>query len=302
MSWLQAPGTGQESDGMSDVSWFTEPPGLAASQTYGSESVPSSKPSPNVEHSQRSNVRPQPARAVSSQTTLDRLPLMNRLLIALFVGACATPPVTPAEAPAPAVEAPQAKAPSPPENAPAPGPLPPGQPLADGSPVYLVGYGIRLRLHPPFQGARMPGLLEENNPDVLFVSWWDVNAENAGKDGRSGLFNVGIVPHATPTAAETFTEVEIERDGRPTTTLRLGDSGTELRLPAGYAALGGFGSVTPGPSTPSWSLQVGDDPPIPWPDKTMFHANDPATGSPVSFERVPRKPWGPWKTDAAVTP
>ena len=174
-------------------------------------------------------------------------------------------------------------------------PLPPGAPLADYPTVALVGFGLRFELNPPFQAARMGGLLEEGNPNVVFVSWWDVNAEGAGQNGRAGLYNVGIVPRALPEGATTYTPVQVERDGKTTTALRIGDTGTELRLPAGINALGGMGTVKVGPNTDDWRIQVGDAEPVEWPDKEMLHSWDPADGGPVHFDKMPQKPHGPWK-------
>jgi len=226
------------------------------------------------------------------------------LVLAACSGA-ATPEPAPPEAP----EAePSAKAASPaktskaapkqaasPEAQKPPEPLPPGASQAGFPTVALVGFGLRFELNPPFQAARMANMLEEGNEHVLFVSWWDVNAEGAGQHGRAGLYNVGIVPHALPEGATEYTPVDVERNGKTTIALRLGDTGTELRLPAGISALGGMGVAKVGPNTDSWHIQVGDAEPIEWPDKQMLHSWDPADGGPVYFDKMPRKPFGPWQ-------
>jgi hypothetical protein len=223
------------------------------------------------------------------------LPLL--LCVAACSGAAPSEPVTP-EPVAPAVEskgnvksesADKPKAPATP-----PGPLPPGTATPDFPTVALVGFGLRFELNPPFQAARMAGLLEEGNPHVLFVSWWNVHADGAGQHGRAGLYNVGIVPHALPDGATTFAPVEIERHGKKTIALRLGTDGTELRLPAGINALGGMGLAKVGPNTDTWKIQVDTAEPVEWPENTMLHSWDPKDGGPLYFDKMPRQPFGPW--------
>lgn len=176
-------------------------------------------------------------------------------------------------------------------DAPALQPLPEAA-AVDAPPIHLVGYGISLRLNPPFQAMRMPNVVEGAPETGTIVSWWDVSAPLAGVRGDAGLHNLQIaakVPsEAAPPEKSTFTSAK----GNTFVAWQAGD-GTQVRLPYGYATLGGFGPIEAGPRTDGWKVKAGDAL-LDWPPDTMLHSADPASGRPVSFEEVPRRPWGPW--------
>jgi hypothetical protein len=180
------------------------------------------------------------------------------------------------------------------ETAPAaPVPLPDGKAVEGVPPVYLVGHGLRIQLHPPFQLARMGAAMGEH-PDLVVWSWWDVNAEAAGKSGRAGLYNVSLVPSDKTVAAGPMVVDTETRRSRTLHLLRFGKGGPFLRLPEGHNALGGMGVAELGPPDPVWRFQVGDGPLLEWEDKLMVHSGDPAKGESVRFLVKPVKPWGPW--------
>lgn len=182
---------------------------------------------------------------------------------------------------------------------PEPAPLPEGAATPGYPTVAIVGFGVRFQLNPPFQAAVMPGQIEAGNDHTMYVSWWDVGAENAGRHGRVGLYNVGVLPKPVPDGENAIQHDVFEHRGGKNHRLRLGDSGTELRLPKGINALGGMGSVSPGPALSEWKVQVGDAEPVAWPEKTLLHSWDPASGSPIHFDAIPKQPYGPWPTPAA---
>lgn len=174
--------------------------------------------------------------------------------------------------------------------------LPAGVPNTATPPIKLLGFGISLTLHPPFQGAKLGENLQSGNPDAMVVSWWDVNAEKAGVAGRAGLHNSTIVPVAT-TAADAEIRPGTWMNRKKTIhTLEFGEGGTVLRMPYGYNALGGFGTLENGPTHAEWKMQVGDAAPIPWPEEKglMLHSWDPADGGPLKWQKMPVRPWGPW--------
>ena len=182
------------------------------------------------------------------------------------------------------------------------GPLPPGKPMADFPKVAIVGFGIRFELHPPFQAARMNGMYDSESEEVLIVSWWDVGHEAAGRHGRVGLYNVGLIPAPKPadvTELRAFTE-----DGRKGTEHRLqvGETGTVIRLPDNHSALGGMGVISVGPADAEWRVQVGDAPPVAFPRDHFLHSWDPADGGPLYFDKMPRQPYGAWPVHEPVTP
>jgi len=175
------------------------------------------------------------------------------------------------------------------------GPLPTGRSV-DGFPrVAVQGFGLRLEVNPPFQATRMKGLYGEDDADILVVSWWDVTHPEAGQHGRVGLYNVGLVPgEAQPDAGDFLPVASVERD-RVIRTLRLGTSGSYLRLPDGHNALGGFGTLSKGPAEQKWTVQVGDDPPVDFADPgVMLHSWDPSDGGPIHFDTQISKPFGAW--------
>jgi hypothetical protein len=175
--------------------------------------------------------------------------------------------------------------------APAPGPLPPAEPTPEYPEVYLQGHGISLQLQPPFQVAQMPLAGIEQ---AAVISWWDVHEPGAATSGRTGLHNLVLAPGPVPAGQPPFEPTT--RDDRRGTGhgLRLGPTGTELRIPAPYTALGGAGVLRHGPADARWTIRVGDGPPLEWPDKALAHSGDPATGTPVYFDKMPKRPWGPW--------
>ena len=157
-------------------------------------------------------------------------------------------------------------------------------------PVVLSGYGVRVTLYPPFQAAQM-------GPGVI-LSYWDVTATQAGASDVAGLHNVQLKPAIPSDPAATFSESIRRHDRGEQVVLRLGTDGTELILPTGISALGGMGSVEPGPRVESWTVEAAGIS-APWPEQTMLHSADPSQGDPFSFEQRPRKPWGPWPDPAA---
>jgi hypothetical protein len=211
----------------------------------------------------------------------------------------ATPPSEPDVQPPdqePVPEAAPATAPAA-EEAPEPGPLPPGVPAAEPL-VSLVGFGFRLTLNPPFQGALL------GKDDTMIVSWWDVNEEGAGQHGRVALYNITLVPAAADTAVSgDFEPVSVERRGGLHTVLRRGTDGPEVRMPQHINALGGMGTLTVGPEDRAWSIEVAGQPPTPWPEGTeMLHSWDPEDGGPFRFQQMPVQPWGPWKAPPPPPP
>lgn len=213
---------------------------------------------------------------------------MSCLLGCLLWTGCATPePPPPAEPAAPE----PAAAPQPPGDDPdAPVDVPmvpiPAQPLRDDAvPVVLSGYGVRFTLNAPFQAAQM-------NKGVI-VSYWDVTAPGAGASDVAGLHNVQLNPALPSDPEATFTESTRQTNRGDQVLLQLGADGTEIILPAGISALGGMGSVERGPMTEAWTVEAAGNTTA-WPDQTMLHSADPASGAAFSFEQRPKKPWGPW--------
>ena len=176
-----------------------------------------------------------------------------------------------------------------------PTPLPPGVP-STGEPIALTGHGIRLTLNPPFQAAWMGNLEGEG---AMVVAWWDVAAENAGHSGMAGLYNVSITTAPVPEGEPTMRQTTILKRDKTLYALQLGETGTLLQLPEGHNALGGMGTVEPGPAHPEWKVQVGDGEPMDWPGREMLHSWDPADGGPAKFDPKPNRPWGPWPESTA---
>jgi len=215
----------------------------------------------------------------------------------LTLGCPASPQASPEPARPTATPAPP-PSPPPPQASEAPsdgpvraGPLPAGRVPDTAVSVAIVGYGIRLDLRPPFQAVRMGGMLEGLGPDGLVVSWWDTTAKGAGKSGDIGLYNAIVFPVAeTPAGAS----VQVITEGDPAETrLRLGDAGTEVRLPAGATALGGMGTLQAGPTHTEWRLVVAGETVV-FPPGPMLHSADPAEGTPIAFLDPPTRPWGAW--------
>ncbi len=232
------------------------------------------------------------------------------LPICCFLVACGGPDAT--EAPTPDAAAAQTPASSPGDPSPGAkdgkgktakvkpadkplGPLPASTPVPGAPQVALLGYGLRIELQPPFQVARMGKMLGED-PDMAVWAWWDVNDPMAGKHGRLALYNNGVVPGQTVQPDAPIALTEQGEGTKLRHVLQQGADGTLVRFPQGYNALGGMGVVKPGPADRVWKFQVDDGPLIEWPDGTMAHSADPASGASVSFLTQPEKPWGPWKT------
>lgn len=174
------------------------------------------------------------------------------------------------------------------------GPLPPGKAVADFPTVAIVGHGIRFEVNPPFQAARMPGLFDSDSPDLLIVSWWDVGHEAAGRNGRAGLYNVGVVPGDLLPGTPAIRALSEQGKNGEEHLLQVGETGTSIRLPASHSALGGMGTVSIGPAEPEWKVQVGDAEPVAFPDKHFLHSSDPGSGEAILFDPTPRKPFGAW--------
>ncbi len=220
----------------------------------------------------------------------------------LFLACPADPPaeapsaeVTPAAPAEPVVASVEIVEPRDPDAAPTP-PAPDPTPLPDGvpwtgEPVALVGYGIRLTLNPPFQAAWM-GTVEGEG--TMVASWWDVTADQAGHSGAAGLYNIGIHIAPLPEGTPAIRQTTIVKRGRTYYALQVGETGTMVELPEGHNALGGMGTLSPGPAREEWRVQVGDAEPMVWPDRDMLHSWDPADGGPAKFLQRPSKPWGPW--------
>lgn len=168
--------------------------------------------------------------------------------------------------------------------------MPPGIPSAT-EPVALIGHGIRLTLNPPFQAAWMGNMEGEG---AMVVAWWDVGADKAGQMGSAGLYNVSISTAPVPEGEPAIQQTTVVKRGKTLHALQLGETGTLLQLPEGHNALGGMGSVEPGPAHPEWKVQVGSGEPLAWPDRDMLHSWDPADGGPAKFDERPNRPWGPW--------
>ena len=202
----------------------------------------------------------------------------------------------------PAAPAPKSKAKAKAEPPIQTGPLPDGKTVADFPKVAIVGFGLRFELHPPFQAARMNGMYQSESEEVLIVSWWDVGHEAAGRHGRLGLYNVGIIPAAKPadaTALRAFTEEGAKGIEHR---LQVGETGSIVRLPDNHSALGGMGAISVGPADETWRVQVGDAPPVEFPKDHFLHSWDPADGGPIYFDKMPRQPYGAWPVHAPATP
>lgn len=182
------------------------------------------------------------------------------------------------------------------------GPLPAGKSVADFPTVAIVGHGIRFEVNPPFQAARMPGLFDSDSPDLLIISWWDVGHEAAGRNGRAGLYNIGVVPGELLPGTPTIRALSEQGRNGQEHILQVGETGTAIRLPASHSALGGMGSVSVGPAEPEWKVQVGDAEPVAFPDKHFLHSWDPSTGEAIFFDPTPRKPFGAWPAPEPAAP
>jgi len=220
-------------------------------------------------------------------------PRLERGLVLVWLSlGCGQSEPEPTMEPEPAAEPdPEPSTLSEPETVPVPtGDLPDPVVFDGAAEVAILGFGVRLVVHPPFQAA----MLGEQFDDLtLVVSWWDVLAKGAGVDGRAGLHNTVLKPGVP--VADAVPVAGTRGEGRRLLhTLTFGEGGTEVRLPEGFDGLGKALSLGPGPVHPAWRVQVDQDEPLDWPSKTMLHSNDPTTGSPVAFEGRPRKPWGPW--------
>lgn len=170
--------------------------------------------------------------------------------------------------------------------------VPPAAPVPVQS-VAIVGYGLKIDVHPPFQAAYMGVYVEDGNSEGLIVSWWDVTHPAAGRTGHAGLYNLGVAVHDNPPDAPIVQTTLSWPDGRTGTAYRRGETGSFVLLPPELLEMGGVGQVSVGPEDQAWSIEV-DGERTPFNKETMLHSHDPATGSLFSIERDPRKPWGPW--------
>lgn len=178
-----------------------------------------------------------------------------------------------------------------------PEPLPEAVAVEGYPAVAILGYGLRMELHPPFQAAVIRPPQEEGEPPPedpgrLIVSWWDVTARGAGQSGVVGLHNTVIIP-GRPQPGAPFTE-SVEGEGRKLRhRLTQGEGGTVVELPRGASTLGGAMTLSAGPADPSWTVQVGEAEPQPWVEGQLLHSGDPAEAA-IYFDGRPQKPWGPW--------
>lgn len=200
-------------------------------------------------------------------------------------------PAEPVEA-QPAVSKGDTRSKAPTRNRIEPRPLPPKPEGVE--PIVIIGFGVRFAVYPPMQAARLGGMIPGAGPDTIVVSQWDTSQPDAGKMGVGGLHNTTIVPQGASGKA-------LIPGTRETTrglvhTMTMGEGGTEIRIPDGLTELGGIGMLTPGPATEEWAVEV-DGKPVVWPEHTMVHSADPASGALHSYLKIPEKPWGPWPTD-----
>ncbi|MEO0601779.1 MAG: hypothetical protein AAF211_10095 [Myxococcota bacterium] len=199
-----------------------------------------------------------------------------------LTGACGNPDPTPPAEPEP-VEAP----------APDARRVPPAAP--DGLvPVEVVGHGLRIRIHPPFQLGMMdvPG---DGTGPPLVLSWWDVSDPTVGAlGGQGGLHNSIAMPGPSASGDATIRKVDhAARNGRTVVRYQLGETGSYVQLAPSLGGAGGMLTVEPGPAEAGWWIvEGGQRTAIEL--KTFVHSADPASGSAVEITRAPHQPWGPW--------
>lgn len=217
-----------------------------------------------------------------------------RWLPLVFLAACSVlnssqepPESAPDQAPA-AEPAETTEEPSGPEDEPLRS-LPEGRRPDSAVPVALVGFGLRLHLNPPFQAARIGHMLPSGHPETLAVSWWDTTAPEAGQHGDAGLYNITLIPGEPQPEGSPLSTVDQERPVQ----YRIGDTGTVVRLPKGFDALGGMGRLEPGPTTQSWSVETVSET-TDLPIGPLLHSGDPESGTPFYFKEMPDRPWGAW--------
>jgi len=211
-------------------------------------------------------------------------------LISLLLLGC---PSSAPEPPAPRAEpAPDAASPAEPADSRF---VPP--PPADGlEPVTLVGHGLRIRIHPPFQVAAKAdvfGGADDRDPpsDDLIVSWWNVAEANVG--ARRGLYHSFVVAAPVPDGPAPIQEIRhLKPDGSEVVRYRLGDAGSYVELAPQLRGAGGMLTVEPGPKDPRWAVEA-DGTRTPLVRRKILHSADPSVGP--GFEQTgPQKPWGPW--------
>jgi len=178
-------------------------------------------------------------------------------------------------------------------------------PVPEGlSGVDVVGYGLRITMHPPFQVSQVVDFSPvppKEGEDRLILSWWDVSDANVGKGaGRVGLHNASAVGLVVPEAGQEIIagRVRRESDKSEAMTYRLGATGSYVRMPASFTEAGGMLTVAPGPADASWALEV-DGKRTPLKSKHIVHSADPASGAPFEMTTMPHQPWGPWPASVA---
>ncbi|MFK7931704.1 MAG: hypothetical protein AB8H79_26230 [Myxococcota bacterium] len=173
------------------------------------------------------------------------------------------------------------------------------------TPVAVAGYGLKIEINPPFQGAYMGTYVHEENTEGLILSWWDVTEMSAGAHGHAGLNNIGVAVHPTDADAPIIKTKLPWPNGRLGVAYRRGETGSYVLLPEQMMELGGIGAVSAGPLDPSWAIEV-DGKRTPFGPKQMLHSADPAKGPPFKLMEGFERPWGPWpgrvKPPEAPTP
>lgn len=211
------------------------------------------------------------------------------LTVLTFLAACSTPP--PEAPPAPAPE------PTPPVAPPAaeverhlPPPAPEGL-----QPVDIVGHGLRISLHPPFQviSLEQPGAAPSGAPSLI-IAWWDVQDPHVGAArGKVGLYNSTVSARPIPEGAAEVRERNVPQGSKSVVRYQLGETGSFVDLHHTLRGAGGMLTVRPGPTEPIWSMEV-DGARTPIESQKMVHSADPTKGPPFEITREIHRPWGPW--------
>ena len=230
--------------------------------------------------------------------------LCATLLLWVFVGCgheAEPPPVPNSHATSSQKSPAKSKSKAHPEPSPAPAPrwVPP--PPAEGlQPVVLVGHGLRIRLYPPFQVARVRDVMGSAAPadtsdGDLIVSWWDVSAPEASRGiGVRGLFNSRVFARPVPDGDRTVQRRrEAPIKGPEVVRYQLGSSGSWIDLSPKLDDAGGMLTVEPGPAEPRWVVEAGENSTTLQQRKFMQSA-DPSKGPGFELTATPSRPWGHW--------
>ncbi len=203
------------------------------------------------------------------------------MILAIFLLGCGTTE-TPVDAP---------KADEAPVEVPAPVVEP--APESELPLTTIVGHGITFQIRAPYQvmHARFRDV-----PDQIIATWWDVTVEGAGGHVARGIYTIVIKPHASTDPDAEIAQVSEGEKKEGYLTYRLGTDGTEVLLKEPLESFEDIGSLTPGPTTPSWKI-LQDGAEVDWPEGMLLQSADPANGQPYEFLRVPTRPWGPWPAE-----